>query len=971
MRRPLLVLMAMLMALYSFSQSKAVTGSVTDKRDGAPIPGVTVTVKGTSTSTVTEPDGSFKLNVPENATTLVFSSVGFQTQEAAIGSGKVNVQLEVGSSSLSEVVITGYTTQNKRQSAGSSVRVAGDEIKLQPVGSFERALQGKVPGLLALSQSGQPGSAAEVTIRGKGSINGTNTPLYVIDGIQLSAADFATINPGDIESISVLKDASGAAIYGSRGSNGVIVITTKRGASGQTKVNYDGQFGFSELPENKLRLMNAGEKLQYEFMAGNPFGWTSEDSARLSKVNNHIEDALFHKGTTQQHQVSASGGNEKTHFYLSGSIFDQQGVVRNTGLKRYTGRANIDNTFGNWKIGLNASFGYSRLMNTSEYDVSTTQPLNGIRWFNPYVELYDENGEFNSDPYQPNPLREMLLSNRAGNQYKGIGSVYAEYRLPWVEGLRVRTQWGGDFMQDETSRYYDRASIQGSVGSGNSGYLTKGYSRFVRFTGTTSLNYRKTFGDHDLNVSLFNEIVQAKQENFGFTGFGLIGPLKNVAGITPGTATNGFIPVVNGLVSQNGLVSYFIDGVYGFRNRYFLNFGARRDGSSRLSKSNRWANFGHIGASWIVSDEDFMANTENWLTSLKLKASYGSVGSQGVGDFESLSLLSPSVYNGEGGFTLTNLAHDITWEKKLMFNTGIEFSLFDARLSGSVEYYNNLTKDLFLNRQLSRTSGFSSITNNLGKIRNAGIEIAISATIVRGNDFNLTIFGNYAHNKNRLVEQPGLEQNVEGFNISKVGYPVNSIYIARYAGVNPDNGEAQYLKADGSITENFLQAGRFIVGTTDPTDFGGFGTTASYKGIELNVQFSYSYGNVFYNNDRFNVENPNYFTTNLAAVMLNEWTKPGQITDIPSGYSDFQGATTRFVEKGDFIRLQNVMLSYSMPKSILQRAKINAMRFFVQGQNLFVWHNVKGYDPEVPSGIMMGAVYPQLKTITFGVNLGF
>ena len=975
MRRPLLVFMAMLMALCSFSQTKSVSGTVTDQRDGSPLPGVTVTVKGTSISTSTEPDGAFKLSVPSNATTLVFSSVGFQTQEAAIGNGIVNVLLQHGSSALSEVVVTGYTSQSKRQSAGSTVRVAGDDVKLQPVGSFERALQGKVPGLLAVSQSGQPGSAAVVTIRGKGSINGTNTPLYIIDGIQVAAEDFATINPGDIESFNILKDASASAIYGSRGSNGVIVITTKRGAAGQTKVTYDGQYGVSELPKNKLRLMNAKEKLQYElydrpYYGPNPFGWSDADIDSLGKINNHIEDELFRKGNTQQHQVAASGGNDKTRFYLSGSIFDQQGVVRTTGLKRYTGRANIDNSFGNWKIGVNASFGYSRFINTSENATSIGQPLNAIRWFNPYMELYDKNGEYQDDFYQPNPLRELFLNTSNSDQYKGIGMVYAEYSLPWVKGLRVRTQWGGDFTQDETGRYIDRTTSLGSVTNGSSGQLNRGYSRFVRFTGTTSINYRKSFGEHDINLSLFNEIVQAKQKNFGFSGFGLLGPLKNEGGITPGNATNGFIPTVTGATTQNGLVSYFFDGTYGFKNRYFLNAGVRRDGSSRLSRDNRWANFGHVGASWIVSDENFMSGTENWLSSLKLKASYGSVGSQGISDYESLALLGSAVYNGEAGFVIKSLAHPITWEKKVMFNAGIEFSLFKDRISGGVEYYNNLTKDLFLNRQLSRTSGFASVNNNLGKIRNSGIEVSLSADIVRSKDFNLTVFGNYAHNKNRMVDQAGLDQFVDGFGISKVGYAINSIYIVRSAGVNPENGEAQYYKADGSITENFSEASRAIVGTTDPTDFGGFGTVVSYKGIELNVQFSYAYGNIIYNNDRQNVENSGYWSTNLSADMLNEWTKPGQITDVPSAYSIFQGETTRFIEKGDFLRLQNVMLSYSLPASVLQKLKIRSVRFFAQGQNLHVWHNVKGYDPEVPSGTLLGAQYPQLKTITFGVNLG-
>jgi TonB-linked SusC/RagA family outer membrane protein len=985
MRRPLLVLMAMLMALYSFSQSKPVTGTVTDQRDGAPIPGVTVTVKGTSTSTVTEPDGSFKINVPGNATTLVFSSVGFQTQEAAIGSGIVNVQLVVGSSSLSEVVITGYTTQSKRQSAGSSIRVAGDELKLQPVGSFDRALQGKVPGLMALSASGQPGSAAEITIRGKGSVIGSNAPLYIIDGIQVSAADFATINPGDIESYNILKDASSSAIYGSRGSNGVIVITTKRGSSGMTRVNYDGQFGFSELPKNKLRLMNSKEKLDYEYLpkdlfdpndptwdGSNPFGWSEDQRDSLSLIDNNIANQLFHKGTTQQHMVSASGGNDKTRFFLSGSIFDQQGVVRNTGLKRYTGRANIDNTFGNWKIGLNASFGYSRLTNTLENDVYIGQPLNAIRWFNPYITLYNEDGTYRYDDYagQPNPLQEQFENTYNGDQLKGIGSVYIEYNLPWVKGLRLRTQWGADYTQDENLRYLDRTTDQGMQSTGSRGALTRGYSKFVRYTGTTSLNYQKSFGDHDINVTVFNEIVQAKQENFGFTGFGLIGPFKNESGITPGSNDNGFIPTVNGRTSQNGLVSYFIDGTYGYLNRYFLNAGLRRDGSSRLSKDNRWTTFGHIGASWIVSDESFMEGTENWLSSLKLKASYGSVGSQGIGDFATLPLLSPTVYNGEPGLVLTNLERSMTWERKLMFNTGVEFALFNNRVNGSVEYYSNTTKDLFLDRQLSRASGWKSITNNLGKLRNQGIEIALEGTVIRTRDFRWSLFANYTHNKNRLLDQAGLDQNVSGVFINKVGHAINSLYVREYAGVDTETGAPLYNKADGTTTTSFSEADRRVVGIVDPPNFGGFGTTLNYKGLELNVQFSYAYGHHIFNNDRTNVENPIYWFSNLAASMLREWQKPGDITDVPSPFYQLRAETTRFVEKADFLRLQNVMLSYSLPKTILEKFKLRTARVFAQGQNLYVWHNVLGYDPEVPNGMLLGGQYPQLKTITFGLNLG-
>jgi TonB-dependent SusC/RagA subfamily outer membrane receptor len=351
---------------------------------------------------------------------LVLSSIGFQQVEVPIGAGAVSVQMSVSQNTLTDVVITGYTTRSRREAAGSSAQVKGEEIKLQPVGSFDKLLQGKVAGLLSISGTGQPGAPAEITIRGKGSLGGTNTPLYIIDGIQVNSGDFSSLNPADIETYNVLKDASSTSIYGSRGSNGVIVITTKRGGSGPTRVNYDFQYGYSELPENRLKTMNSKQKLQYEFYDGpqgpNAFGWTPSQVDSLGNINHNIKDVLFHKGITQQHQLSASGGNDRTRFYLSGSLFDQQGIVRTTGLRRYTGRANVENSFGDFKVGVNATIGYSKARTTREEDTYVGSPLNAIRWFNPYLDLYDANGDYQDDylQNQPNPLRELLENYEVG-----------------------------------------------------------------------------------------------------------------------------------------------------------------------------------------------------------------------------------------------------------------------------------------------------------------------------------------------------------------------------------------------------------------------------------------------------------------------------------------------------------------------------------------------------------------------------
>ena len=524
----LLTTLILVMQLFALAQ-REVTGKVTDARDDSPLAGVSITIKGTRTGTTTDPNGQFHISVPAR-TVLVFSNIGFADKEATPGNGAVNVSMTAAQSNLQEVIVTGYAVQNKRQVAGSVAKLKGDEIKLQPLGSFDKALQGKIPGLLSQSQSGQPGSPADVIIRGKGSINGTNTPLYIVDGVQVNAADFATINPGDIETFNILKDASATSIYGSRGANGVIVISTRRGVAGKTRIDYDFQYGYSELPTNKLALMTSAQKLQYEFYdrpdyGPNPFGWTPTEVDSLGKLNYHIKDILFRKGTTQQHQVSASGGNDKTRFYISGSIFDQEGIVITTGLKRYTGRVNIDNNFGDFKIGLNTTFGYSRLIGTRENDQYIGSPLNAIRWFNPYLNLYDADGNYQQDYLQgqPNPLQELLENNGNSDQLKGIGSTYIEFNVPWIKGLKAKTTWGADYTEDETFGYLDRKTDQGSQSIGGNGQVSRSYAKNYRYTGTTSLSYQRTMGDHEISAALYNEIIQSKSESFGFSGFGLVG----------------------------------------------------------------------------------------------------------------------------------------------------------------------------------------------------------------------------------------------------------------------------------------------------------------------------------------------------------------------------------------------------------------------------------------------------------------
>jgi TonB-dependent starch-binding outer membrane protein SusC len=431
MKRLLIVLVAMMAGYAALAQTE-VTGRVTDARDGSPLSNVTVTARGSRTGTSTDGDGRFRISVPANAT-LIFSSIGFADKEVRVTGATVTVTLDVAERNLQEVVVTGYNTQTRRQVAASIAKVSGDQVKLQPVASFDQLLTGKVPGLLIQSQSGQPGaSASNITIRGKGSVLASTQPLFIVDGIQVTGADFQSINPADIEAYSILKDAVATSQYGSRGANGVIVVTTKRGTNSKTRINYDFQYGIGSLPENKLKLMNSAEKIFFELNYDHPYGqnffqWTPAEADSLAKVNANWEEVMFRKAKTQQHVVSMTGGNDKTRFFFSGSIFDQQGLVIATALKRYTGRLNIDHTVNNLKVGLTTFIGSSKLNNTTENDQYIGDPLNAIRWANPYVTPYFPNGTYNNTDMtlqsQPNALQELLENPRTNNQLKGIAAI--------------------------------------------------------------------------------------------------------------------------------------------------------------------------------------------------------------------------------------------------------------------------------------------------------------------------------------------------------------------------------------------------------------------------------------------------------------------------------------------------------------------------------------------------------------------
>ena len=997
-RENLRVLLAFVIGLFSvaFVQAQTVTGKITSQT-GEPQPFATVQVKGKQIITTADAQGNFSIKANQGDV-LVFTSTSFERKEVPVDAAVMNVTVTATFNALKEVVVTGYSTRSKRSNVGSASTVVIDDIRTQPIASFDQILQGQAPGLNVKTGSGQPGRNADVIIRGRSSVNGSVDPLYIVDGIEVRAGDFSTMNQGDFESVSVLKDAASTAIYGSRGANGVIVVTTKKGKSGRVRFAYDGQIGVSTLPENKLKLMNTQEKLDFEMnIAGNPWGWSPAEVAEFRNVNTDWNDAVFRDGKMQSHQISASGGNEKTTFYTSFNYFDQEGVTINTGLKRYNGRLNLTHAERNIKFGVNLAGGWSKFRGTFEGDQSIGSPLNTVIWALPYEKVYNDDGTYAGSvqfPFWLNPVEELVVNGDNSWQLKSTGNVFVEYNIPGIKNLTYRLNAGGDYSQIEAfgitkngTQAADQNAAFGSAFAGE-GVLARSLDRRFRSTITNSLTYKTTFGendDHELTTSLYTEYIRRRGRNFNFTGYGLLLPFDNEAGLVAGTAANGYIPTVGGGFPENSsLLSYFGTADYSFRNKYFLTLSGRTDGSSRLSPDNRWTQYGSVGAGWIISEEDFFhVNAINYL---KLRASFGAVGNQnGIGEFPYIQQYGRGTYGGQGTLSIGSLGNaELTWEKRRTANIGVEIELFKSRIRTSVDYYNSLTTGLYFQPTTPATSGGNgTILANNGSMENQGIEVNLSLKVVDAKDFKWTIDANYAYNKNTIKSLPDGQtfQLFKSFQALQVGKPLNSFYLVQYAGVNPDNGNSQYLKADGkTLTEDYDANDLTVLGTSDAPHNGGLTNTFNFKGLELSAFFVYSAGNYVYNNARFNVEYYAYTTSGFARSGLTAWQTPGQVTNFPRIDEATQGQTTRFLEKGDFLRLRNVMLSYSLPRSVTQKLKIQGLRLFVQGQNLYTWHKFQGWDPEVSTVVnsdansnaaVSGAQYPSLRSMNFGLNLNF
>ena len=951
------------------------SGVVTSSDDGLPMIGVAV-MDGSGNGVITSLDGDYFIEVAPGAE-LTFSSIGFLDAKVVVPQAETfshNVQMQPESMKLDDVVVIAYGVRKKGTVAGSVSTVKSEKLENTPTAAFDQALQGQVAGLTVLSNTGEPSSSATMTIRGTNSINSGTAPLYILDGVAISASDFNTINPADIESMSVLKDASSTSIYGARAANGVIVITTKRGRNmDHPNINYRMQMGWSALAHGNWDLMNTEERIQYEKELGLTAG---QNYNYLSTIDVNWMDVVFNDSAMlQSHELSVSGATDKTNYYFSGGYYDQQGIAPGSQFTRYSMRFNIEQQMSKWlKMGTNTMFNYQDIMQADEGAYTLVTPISAARFMIPYWNPYKADGSLASlsdgswKGQGQNPLEWLANNPLAYKKYKLFSTVFAELTL--YKNLVFKSQFGVDF--SHTTGFSQ--SFPEYVPNQGEGSAARSSSDGLNLQLANTLTYRFDIDNtHDFNFLLGHEWQDYHMEAFSVSTAGQNnGKLTDISTATRATSWTSTAD------SDYSRVSFFGRGEYNYGDKYYGELSLRTDGSSRFGANNRWGVFGAVGFMWNLRNEDFMSSSRNWLTMGQIALSSGTSGNSEIPNYEHLALIGGgSDYVGDAGVAPIQPGNEnLTWENTWTSNLAFHFGFWN-RLNVDLELYNKKTTDMLMAVPLaySQSNGYGYIWDNVGTMVNRGVELNVNATVLAIKDFSWNINANVGYNHNRLTELYNGVDEYETANTSTklvVGHPVGEFYINRYAGVNPANGDALWYDKDGNITNELRDEDKVMIGKTYHAPWqGGFGTALSWKGLSLSAQFSWVGDRWMLNNDRyFDESNGRFMTYNQSRRLLNRWKQPGDITDIPRHgvYTEFD---SRLLEDASFLRLKNLMLSYSLPKSLLKKTGfIRGLRVYAQGQNLLTFTNFSGLDPEGTTNLY-AAQYPMSRQYTFGLDLMF
>ena len=969
-----LLLFAVLGIQSALAQTYKVKGNVVSKSDNEPLIGVSILQKGTTNGVVTDIDGNYELQIQGGEATLVFSYIGLQTQELKVNArtGVLNVAMEDDSHLMDDVVVVAYGVRKKGTIAGSVSTVKNDKLENVPAPSFDQALQGQTTGLSVISNSGEPSKAATFQIRGTNSINSGTAPLFILDGVPISSSDFNTISPSDIESISVLKDASSTSIYGARAANGVVVITTKRGLSmDKAKVTFRAQYGFSQLAQNNWNMMNTAERIQYEKEIGID---TGKDYDVLSRTDVNWLDMVFNdRAPLQNYEVSVNRATDRLNYFVSGGFYDQDGIAQSSTFRRYNMRANAEVKASDWlKVGTNSMVAYEEVEQADDGSYALYTPISACRFMLPYWNPYNEDGSLASENdgtwtgTGSNPIEWMANNPVTNKKYKVLSTIFAE--ITPIKNLTIRAQFGADYSHSTAFMQ----SFPSYIINNEMGTAGRNSSDMLNLTETTTVNYRwELNSDHSFNFLLGQEGVDYRSEGFQVITSGQSNDF--LTNISSGTRASSWADST----TSYSYLSFFGRGEYNYKDLYYADFSVRADASSRFGTGNRWAGFWSLGFMWNLKSEPFLKDIE-WLSSAQIALSTGTSGNSSIPDYDHLALVSGKAnYEDQAGIYPSQSGNeDLSWEKLWSSNVALRLGFID-RINLDIEFYNKKTTNmLMLVPDSYALTGEGEHWDNIGAMLNRGVEFNVSADVIRTKDFVWSVNANASYNKNKLLE---LYNGVQEYEVSTtatklvVGHSVSEFYINRYAGVNPANGDALWYTKDGQITNEYNEGDKVMTGKTfDAPWQGGFGTSLAWKGFSLAAQFSWVADRWMFNNDRyFEESNGLYAAYNQSKRLLyDRWKQPGDITDIPR-----HGVTPqfddRFLENASFLRLKNVTLAYAFPQRLLSKSNFfSSARIYLQGQNLLTFTGFTGLDPESSSNVYK-AQYPMSRQFTLGVEVSF
>lgn len=982
MRKVLFVLTLLLLSCaLAIGQTRQITGTVTGQDDGLPLPGVSVIVKGTTVGVLTDAAGKYAISAADNQI-LVFSFVGMKSQEIPVaGKTVIDVAMTSDLMNLDEVVVVGYGTAKKVGTVvGSLTQVNAKTVEEKPVANIMDALQGKVAGLSVLTSSGEPSAIASIRLHGNGSLSGSTTPLYVLDGTPIDEGTMLSLNSNDFESVTILKDASATSIYGTRAANGVIYITTKRGAldtKGRVKVSLIRSYSSIADETFYKSFMNTKELTDFWVTSGYRTQ-TYVDNLLAAYPNDTQWYKYYYKNNAPSlnADVSVSGGGGKTTYYVSGSYFSSQGIADRSLYDRLTLRSNINTKVNDWlSMGINL-LGSSDDRETNAYGSNSTN--RGLALLaQPFFTPYDANGKEYPDMipgwgrYNPKYLAKKLPQSANNYQFDGTGYI----QLNPINGLTIKSQGG----MDAYDFYRVTKRMPSYKGSLNNGSLTEEYYQGVTSTLTNTAEYKFTLAQKN------NFTVLLGQE-------GIVNNYHGFTAASTGQTDDRLMQLENGPNgktnttdrSQYAFLSYFGRIDYSLLDKYFLDFSARQDASSRFGKNNRTANFYAAGIMWNAKKESFLINS-NIVSSMNIKFSIGTSGNAEIGNYNHLATIGANQYDNGTGWVVSSAGNSsLGWEKQIQSTLGFKFGLFEDAYRFNVEFYNRVTTNMLVDVPYPYTSGFPSVLGNVGKLRNRGVDVQIDFDIVKNKNLFITPYINFNYNNEEILS---LFQGYNYWIIPNTGtcWPVGkpvSFFYPIWAGVNPDDGYSTWYVPGADITktttntttEDFNDADlqQNLGKPVTPPWNGGFGFTAGYKGFSLQADFTFSYKKYLINNDRYFFENPDVFAGyNQVRRIQDFWQQPGDKTLFPAFGTQFTQFDSRLCEDASFMRLKYLSLSYNVPSSILQKTKFfSDVRVYVAGRNLWTLTNYLGPDPEIDSNLSLGA-YPNTKQILFGVDLSF